>query len=142
MDDMAEKIASMLNDPESMEGIKAMAQQFMSANNKSEKPDERHVRPESAVRHERHVRPESTVRPESSVRQDSSMPSADDLSGIMNLLGAFKNTETDERSALLLALKPHLSDKRKERVDGAVKIMKLVKLLPVINETGILKGIL
>ena len=45
-------------------------------------------------------------------------------------------------SALLRALKPHLSEKRAGRVDHAIKIMKLIDLLPVLRESGVLGGLL
>ncbi len=45
-----------------------------------------------------------------------------------------------EGVALLRALKPHLGKPKQQRVDEAIKIMKLMKLLPVITESGLLRG--
>ena len=39
-----------------------------------------------------------------------------------------------------MALKPHLSEERSKKVDDAVKIMQLIKLLPLIKESGLFGG--
>ncbi|MBR6693926.1 MAG: hypothetical protein IKL62_03150 [Clostridia bacterium] len=66
--------------------------------------------------------------------------SAPDLSGIdmARVLSAFRSNETDDRSRLLLALRPHLSPSRRDRVDKAVKLLRLVSLMPMLRENGIL----
>ena len=51
------------------------------------------------------------------------------------------NTASPE-TTLLLALKPFLKNQRSYRVDEAMKIMKLLALLPMIRQSGILDGIL
>lgn len=48
--------------------------------------------------------------------------------------------ENDKNTALLLALKDHLSEERRRKVDDAIKIMHLVKILPVIKEMGFFGG--
>ena len=50
------------------------------------------------------------------------------------LLGEQK---TDNRQGLLLALKPHLSADKGVRVDKAVKLLKLARLLPLIKESDL-----
>ena len=49
--------------------------------------------------------------------------------------------QEDDNTKLLLALKPHFSDRRKEKVDQAVKIMHLLSLLPLIKDSGLLGGL-
>ena len=56
----------------------------------------------------------------------------------MGLMSAFNNQKNDRRTELLLALKPHLSEERRERVDKAVKILKIVSILPALKEQGLL----
>ena len=71
---------------------------------------------------------------------DTSLPiSPDQLSSIMQIMRAFNSSSDDSRTRLLLALKPHLSEKRRERVDKAIKIMKLLAIMPMITESGIFK---
>ena len=55
----------------------------------------------------------------------------------MKLMSAMKNDQDDDRTRLLLSLKPHLSQERQQRVDQAVKLLKLITLLPLIRESGL-----
>lgn len=43
----------------------------------------------------------------------------------------------DPRINLLLALRPNLSAERRERVDGAIKILKLIELAPMLKDMGL-----
>ena len=73
-------------------------------------------------------------------KKDTSLPvSPEQLSSIMQIMRAFNSSSDDSRTRLLLALKPHLSEKRRERVDKAIKIMKLLAIMPMITESGIFK---
>lgn len=46
--------------------------------------------------------------------------------------------DNDENTSLLLALKPHLSEKRREKADKAVKILKILAILKVFKQNGLL----
>lgn len=48
----------------------------------------------------------------------------------------------DDRTALLKALKPMLSEPRRQKADEAIKILKLIGLLPLLKDSGLLKGLL
>lgn len=55
------------------------------------------------------------------------------LAGIMGAVsGSDKNTE------LLLALKPHLTERRQERIDKAIKLLKLLAVWDVLKDSGML----
>lgn len=60
-----------------------------------------------------------------------------DMSALMGLQRAFSAFSADKNTALLLALKPSLSPERQKKVDDAVRILQLLKLLPLIKETGL-----
>ena len=51
------------------------------------------------------------------------------------------NTETPN-TALLKSLRPLLKEERRHKVDEAIRIMHLLSLLPVLQQSGILKGLL
>ncbi|MBQ4100110.1 MAG: hypothetical protein IJC83_01040, partial [Oscillospiraceae bacterium] len=62
---------------------------------------------------------------------------------IMKITGALSSLKTDDKDvALLRAIKPFISDERKHKVDEAVKILKLLSLLPLLKDSGFLGGIL
>ncbi len=51
-----------------------------------------------------------------------------DMSGIGNILGALKSAPADDRTRLLLAIKPFLSEKRAPYMDSALTILKLASI--------------
>ncbi len=48
--------------------------------------------------------------------------------GIANVLGSLGNAITDDRTRLLMAIKPFLSEKRAPYMDSAVTILKLASM--------------
>lgn len=70
--------------------------------------------------------------------QPETAPDALDGMKIAKILSTLKNNGNDNRSQLLLALRPHLSIERQERVDKAIKLLRLVSLLPLLKESGVL----
>jgi hypothetical protein len=59
------------------------------------------------------------------------------LQGLFNMEG-----REDKNTALLIALKPHLSLEKQEKVDKAVKIMNILEAVSVLKETGLLGDII
>lgn len=115
MDDLSEKLAGILNDPESMERVRKMAESILG---------------EGAKEKEEAPSPEFDI---------SSLLGMEDIGRLMSILAKFRSSGNDPKAQLLYALKPHLSPPRREKVDTAVKILKIIELLPLIGETGILK---
>ncbi len=114
MDDLNEKLAQILNDPESMNRVKEMAESILSQN---EKP----------------------TKEEPSV---FGIPDSQELTHIMSIVSKLNQKSDDARTNLLAALKPHLSEPKREKVDTAIKILRLLDLLPVLKESGILGKLL
>lgn len=75
-------------------------------------------------------------------QEESSAGASPDMIKIMSLINRFKNTGDSENQRLLMALKPHLSEERQKKVDTAVKILKLIELMPVLSESGLLENFL
>ncbi|MBR3960815.1 MAG: hypothetical protein IKK13_01215 [Clostridia bacterium] len=109
MDDLSEKISSMLSDPQQLAKIREMAAGLLGNEQPSTPPP-----------------PPPPALPDI------------DMGKLLGIMSKFKNNNTDNRSRLLLALKPHLSEKRQERVDRAVKILKLLDMLPLLQESGLM----
>lgn len=61
------------------------------------------------------------------------------LGGLMSQLGS---QTTDERSALLYALKPFLSEERKPQIDRAIKLLKLSQLAKAAKNLDLLSNLL
>lgn len=116
MDDLTQKITSILNDPDSLETIKSIADSLMVDEGKNT-PKQQSSTPD--------------------LSQLFSSVTPDQLGGIMRVVNAFNSKGGDDRAALLLALKPHLSEKRRQKVDKAVKLLKLVSVMPLVTESGL-----
>ncbi len=124
MEDLSAKLTQLLNDPEGMKQLQSMAQGLMGEGGldlSSLMPQEQ---------------------PKQSIPDISGLMSGvspDQINMMMKLMSAFNSTKEDDRTRLLMALRPHLTDKRKQRVDQAVKLLKLASVLPLINESGIFR---
>ncbi|MCC8023268.1 MAG: hypothetical protein LIO46_05750, partial [Clostridiales bacterium] len=61
----------------------------------------------------------------------------DELKMMMKMKQAFDRMNQDshsENTNLILALKPHLSEKRRSRADEALQMMKMMDMLPMLQE--------
>ncbi len=115
MDDLNQKLAQILNDPESMNRVKEMAESILSQNEKPQQEEENSV---------------------------FGIPDSNELMNIMSIVSKLNQKNDDARTNLLAALKPHLSEPKREKVDTAIKILRLLDLLPVLKESGILGKLL
>lgn len=111
MDDFASKITDLLNDPEGLNQISQLASSLMSGNEK--KPSD---------------------------EQGLNLPfDVSQMGSIMKVMSAVKQqSQDDNNTRLLIALKPHLSKERGEKVDKAISLLKIVKLLPILKESGLM----
>lgn len=116
MDDISEKLAEILNDHDSLNRVRAMAENLLGGEQKSEKP------PDS---------PDLN-----SVLGDGGLD-PNQIAKIMSVISRLKNSSNDSRANLLLALKPLLSAPRREKVDTAIKLLKLIDMLPLLKDSGL-----
>lgn len=108
MDDLSEKLSSILNDPDGMARIQEMAKKLLG----DEKPEEPEPPP---------------LLPDLDIGA---------ITRVMAMMK--QSAGDDSRVRLLLALKPNLSPERQAKVDSAIKILKLIELAPLLREMGIL----
>lgn len=75
-------------------------------------------------------------------RQDDSPPlfTAADIIKLQQLMQAVK--QDNPNTTLLKSLKPLLKEERRHKVDEAVRMMKLLSLLPILKESGMLHNLL
>lgn len=116
------KLTELLSDEESMRQIKELAE--MLSQGDTDCTAEEEEAPEKS--------PETT--------DSGDMPDIETMIKLTSLMG--KLNESDENTGLLLALKPHLSERRRQRVDKAVKMLRLMAVFETAKESGILGGIL
>lgn len=105
MDDIAEKINSILSDPQSMEQIKNIAGMLGVTDGIPEKK-----------------------------------PSTD-LSSLFSLMPLLNNKSDDETICFLMALRPLLSENRQKKIDDISKVIRIIKLFPLLKSSGLLSSL-
>jgi len=100
MDELESRINSVLGDPEQMEKITKLARSFMAGTGNGSNPTQSDA---------------------------GAMPDADMINRIAHLLSLSGEKENDKK-AMLEAISPYLSDKRRGKMEKALKIAKLVRL--------------
>lgn len=112
MDDLNEKISRLLSDPEGMAKIQSMAAALGVGGDTPPAP------------------------PPAPVAEQGP-----DLSALTRLLPLLSSTGQDnEDTRLLAALKPYLHGRRAQRLEESMGLLRLAKLLPLLQEGGILSG--
>lgn len=116
MDDLASKLGELLNNPGSLDQIKSLAGLLGGAAANSQPPP---------------PQPEHT----------ESLPEADGemLQTIMKmapLLSTFR--QEDDSTRLLHALRPMLCAERQKKLDEAIKLLQLMRMLPLLKGSGLL----
>ena len=113
MDDLTGKMQELLSDPESMRQISELAAMLQG---------------ESGV-------------PNPPAAQDA-VGGLDP--GMLMKLGELMQTQNqpDKNAALLLALKPHLGERRQLRVDKAVKLLRLYSMWKAAQQSGMLRDLI
>ncbi|MBR7163986.1 MAG: hypothetical protein IKD21_03360 [Clostridia bacterium] len=66
----------------------------------------------------------------------------DMLLKLQGIMGQLSGDEKDERSALLCALRPFLSEERRPHIDQAIKLLKLSSLAKTAQEMDLFKNLL
>lgn len=128
MEDMAGKISELLSNPEGMEKIKSVAASLFSGGSSE---NSENLRGKSDVS-------ENTDSSETNESGGFSLPDGIDPMKIMSMISLLNNPKSDKRTGLLLALKPHLTEERQQRVDKAVKLLKIISVIPSLKEQGLL----
>ena len=136
MDDLTNKIESLLNSPNGMQKIQAaMAALGQSAPENgadSAEPAAPSAGPDLISQLLSGLGGSSdsaSAKPES---DSGGMPDLGKLMQFLPLLSGMNGD--DENTALLKALRPHLHGEREKRVDDAIQMMKFMKLVPLITD--------
>ena len=140
MDDMTSRLSEILNDPASMEKIKTLASMFGSSSQQGgggqapAPPQQQQQRPQQ---YQQQSQP-----PQQNVQ--SAAPSVDPelMRSMMKLAPAFSRMRQDDTSTQLLrALRPFLGESRRGKLDEALRILQLMRMLPYLRNSGILQSL-
>lgn len=116
---------------EDMENLKKTAAELLGNMNVSPKP-ERQKAEEGKDTGKKADNPQSIL----NSLGDLGMPDLSQLSALAPILQAVNCN--DERVEFINALRPLLSDNRKKKADEAMKLVKLLSVIPLLQERGIM----
>lgn len=129
MENIAEKVQSLLSDEEGLKQIRSLYDVLSEKDNKTENSCKEHA--EHGESHEE------------TAGSSHDNVSDIDFESLFKLQSLFSNGMSENRNtALLNALKPHLSEERREKADRAVKILNLLETVSVLKESGLLNDLL
>ena len=118
MDDLMEKLQSVLNDKESMQQLQELASMLTGGQEA----------------------PGKDAPPQSPPPPADGLPPID-MAKLMQLSGAVSQAgRGDKNIALLTALRPLLKEENQAKLDRIVKLFRLISLWPVLKESGLLGG--
>ncbi len=113
MDDLSQKINEILADPSMMEQIKSLGSMMGMSGNTEQ--------------------PAKTIQP-----QQPSMPglSPEMMGAVMKFAPLMSSmNKEDDSTRLLNALRPFLSEKRQSRLDSSIKLLRFMKIIPMLKGT-------
>ncbi len=127
MDDLSSKINDILSDPQALQQIKGLGEK-LGLNNASNK-----------VLHNAESKNDDVSNLLSNI---PSLGSNDTLSMISRLAPLMSSiNKEDDTTRLLFALRPFLSQERQKKLDEASKLIRMMKLLPLVKDFGILDSL-
>lgn len=125
MDDVSSRLKDILGDPGSMEKIRNLAAMLGSTGDGQESSPPQEEEPE-------HARQEPAV----------SGADAELMRNVMRLAPLLSHARQENDSTRLLrALRPFLSEKRRKKLDEALRLLQLARALPYLKGSGVLNGL-
>lgn len=124
MSDIASQISSILSDPEMMKQIQGLSGLFGQSGDTQAS--------------------ESPSLPPAPVSAPSplDMFGADGMQTALKLMPLVsKLTQEDDTTRLLRAIKPFLSEARQSKLEEAIKLIRIINLLPIIKQQGLFNGL-
>ncbi len=114
MDDLEKRLDAILSDPESMSRLSALAQEYLGGHDECADPDNA----------------------DAGGSGGGGLSAGNlDLNVLLKVKNALSGSGQDDSSRLLLALRPYLRPRRQQKVDEAAKLMRLIKLAPLLKES-------
>lgn len=121
MDNGFENIQNILSDPESMKQIEELAEMIQGIGG-----DEK----------------ENSNENQNAETDEKNDGDQIDIAKIMQIFSLLNSEENNKDTALLLALKPHLREEKQEKIDKAIKIMRLLSILKAAGNSGLLSDLI
>ena len=126
MEDISAMINQFLSNPQAMEQIRGVAQSLGMGDMQAP--------PQQAAQGNQPAMP-SFGQHASATEQAEPMLDLGSIMMLQKAMAMFK--DEDDNTRLLRALRPHFSEERGKKVDDAIRILQLIRLLPLVKEMGL-----
>ena len=124
MSDLSAQIGEFLSNPEAMEQLKSLSGLFSQPT----------APPTAPAPNTDAAYSEPTFS-----KQSESLAAAEALPAVMKFMPLINSFRAeDDSTRLLRAIKPFLSPERQLRLEQAIKLMRIIKLIPLLKEKGLL----
>lgn len=111
MDNIQDKIAQLMSDPQTLSQVQSLSKMLGFDKPVEEKPPE---------------------------KEEGQLP-VEMISKITKLMPLFQQAnQEDDTTRLLLALRPFLSEEKCRKLDSAKKMIKMIKLIPLLKDGGLI----
>ncbi|WP_416201321.1 MAG: FH2 domain-containing protein [Thermocaproicibacter melissae] len=131
MDDISSRLSEILSDPASMERLRNLAAMFSGTSQQDHEPQPAPPPQQNTQR--------------AQPQPQGQMPSLDpQVMGLVMKLAPVLSAmrQEDNSTRLLNALRPFLGEDRRRRLDEAMRILQLARILPYLRNSGLLQSIL
>lgn len=114
--ELSQRIGELLNDPQTMEQIRSLTGMLSGSSAESSPPPEQTPMPASA----------------------GAMPDPQMMGTLMRLAPLLQSAgQEDDSTRLLKALRPFMHEERARRIDSAIRLLGLLKMLPLLKSSGL-----
>ncbi len=114
MDDLSQKIGEILSDPSMMEQIKSLGSMLGMD---QQKPPQAQV--------------QQSIQPQTNPLMNMSPDMMNMIMRFAPLMSSMN--EENDSTRLLNALRPFLSEKRRSRIDGSIRLLSFMKMIPLLK---------
>ena len=130
MEDMSELLGSLLKNPEIMKQVQELSGKFNQGGNQNNNDDKEGLNFKN--------NDESQPQFPEALGLNTDMISL--VSKLAPILSSIK--KEDKNTYLLNSLRPFLGKPRQKKLDESIKMMQLMKILPLLKDSGVLNGLL
>ncbi|MBP0979278.1 MAG: hypothetical protein J6C55_01350 [Oscillospiraceae bacterium] len=138
MDDILSKVQEILQDPEKLDGFKNLASSLLNQDNNLNTKNIEINKINKTPNIEKILKNFVDNKNNNITKDQLDLPI--NIEAILKLKNAMEVMNQDDKNIIFLrSLKTLLCDEKQQKVDSAIKIIRLIKLLPIIKDLDILK---
>ena len=137
MDDLMEKLQSVLNDEQSMKQLGEIANMLSSTQEENSTPQQSSSQPDLSQL----LKGLDLGAPQPAPPQQTAGTGGLDMAKLLKLQAIMQQANKQDKNVdLLLALRPLLKEENQAKIDRLIKIFRLFAVYPALKESGLLGG--